>query len=87
MVCTYEDDEVITFLDFIIDTNTFQKIDGKSQSNIKIFDMLAAKVAERAADGEGKSWSPKTGTQWRIKWKSLKSKYLRYKAEASKSGK
>lgn len=47
MVCSYVDDEILTFLDLVIDTNSFRKIDGKSQSNIKIFEMLAEKMKQR----------------------------------------
>lgn len=80
MVCTYTDEEVLTFLDFVEETNSFKKIDGKCQRNIHIFDLIAGKV------NEGNRWDHKTGAQWRVKWKGLKSKYLELKVESSKSG-
>lgn len=50
IVASYEDSEVFHFLDMVVETNSLKKIDGKAISNIKIFDMLAAKVYENNGD-------------------------------------
>ena len=44
MVVTFHDDEILTFLDFVIESNCFKAIDRKQQRNKDIFDSLAAKV-------------------------------------------
>ena len=72
MVCTYIDEEVITFLDLVVKTQSSRKTDGKTASNIKIFDNVGEKVY---GNGNPNGWEVKTGGQWRVKWKALKSKY------------
>ena len=44
MVCSYQDDEIHSFLDIVMETNSLKRIDGKTITNIKIFEMLAEKV-------------------------------------------
>ena len=81
MVCSFTDDEIQTFLEFIQDDRCyFKALDGRVQRNIDVFNKLAEKVNERFPN------SQKTGGQWRTKWKNLKSHYLGEKREASKSG-
>ena len=53
MVCTYIDEEVITFLDLVVKTQSSRKTDGKAASNIKIFDNLR-KFMEMAILMDGK---------------------------------
>ena len=83
MGCTYLDEEVLTFLELIVETQSLKRIDGKSTSNIKVFDSLSEKVYRNENPHE---WEVKSGAQWRVKWKALKTKYNCLKTEASKSG-
>ena len=76
MGITFTDDEIFTFLAQINETSSFKHIDGKSQRNIEVFNMLANKVKDRFPPG-------KTGEQWRTKWKKLKVKYLEDKRTSS----
>jgi hypothetical protein len=80
---SYTDDEVLTFLDIVIETDSFKLIDGRQYRNQKVYDMLAGKVNENAKPEWG---APKNGEQWRVKYKALKTKYLAEKTGSSKSG-
>jgi len=82
MVCTFFDDEILRFLDCIVDTNSFRKIDGECQRNIEVFNGLADEVNHRLGLEDGK----KNGSQWRTKWKKLKSKYFKERITAAKPG-
>ena len=79
MGITFTDDEIFTFISQIVETDSFRHIDGKSQRNSDVFNMLAGKVKDRFPPG-------KTGEQWRTKWKKLKAKYLEEKRVSSRSG-
>ena len=65
MGCTYLDEEVLTFLDHIVEMQSLKRIDARSTSNIKVFDSLSGKVY---ANENSHGWEVKTGAQWRGKW-------------------
>ena len=57
MGCTYMDEEVLTFLDHIVEMQSLKRIDEKSTSNIKVFDSLSGKVY---ANENSHGWEVKT---------------------------
>lgn len=81
MSATYTDDQIITFIAFVQETNSYAKTDGKVTRNIDVFRILAEKITARFP-----AEPPKTVEQWRTKWKSLRHKYIEEKTECNKSG-
>ena len=79
--CVYTDEEILTFIAVVEDTESYKMIDGRKHKNKEIFEMLARKTNERHPDGVQKN-----GEQWRTKWKKLKSTYSEERLKASKSG-
>lgn len=77
MACTYSFDEVFAFLDLVIITGSVEEINRKS-TNIAAFNSLAKRLYRR---NYRQTWQVKSGTQWRTKWKALKSKYLSLKKD------
>lgn len=80
--CSYTDDEMLTFIALIKETDSFRQLDGRIVRNAVVFTDLARQTAERHP-----ACPAKTGEQWRLKWKGLRKKFLDEKQDASKSGK
>jgi hypothetical protein len=59
--CTFQDEEVLSFIRLVKETNSFKHLDGRVQRNVEVFKRLAAMVNE-------KEKADKTPEQWRTKW-------------------
>ena len=84
MPAVFSDEEVVTFLAFVRETNTFKAIDGRVQRNIEVFNRLTQLTNDRHHQDNDKN--KKTGEQWRTKWKSLKKRFLDEKIKENQSG-
>ena len=60
------------FLDLILKTKCLSDIDVSIQRNLHVFQMLTARMSSKC---RARKWTPKTVSQWRFKWKSLRSVY------------
>ena len=84
MPAVFSDEEVVIFLAFVRETNTFKAIDGRVQRNIEVFNRLTKLTNDRHHQDNDKN--KKTGEQRRTKWKSLKKRFLDEKIKENQSG-
>ena len=77
---SFSHDQIITLLQFIREKNFYKDIDGRRKRNDEVFEKLAKYLNERYPSNQ------KTGQQVRVKWKSMRAKYVEEKNNCAKSG-